>query len=126
MTYQADLDKAVDEIRNLQVVIANSINEQNESDRISLRLKNRRAVDMELREVVNELSIKPSMVNTLISVRFSDFLYCQGEMYDDFFVQLAEFGKRLDFVDCVGVDVGKLIGSYVGCSYVETEYGEGD
>ncbi len=27
MTYQADLDKAVDEIRNLQVVIANSINE---------------------------------------------------------------------------------------------------
>lgn len=42
----------------------------------SLRLKNRRAVDMELREVVNELSIKPSMVNTLISVRFSDFLYC--------------------------------------------------
>ena len=121
MTYQADLDKAVDEIRNLQVVIANSINEQNESDRISLRLKNRRAVDMELREVVNELSIKP-----LISVRFSDFLYCQGEMNDDFFVQLAEFGKRLDFVDCVGVDVGKLIGSYVGCSYVETEYGEGD
>ena len=27
-------------------------------------------------------------------------------MNDDFFVQLAEFGRRLDYVDCVGVDVG--------------------
>lgn len=26
-------------------------------------------------------------------------------MNDDFFVQLAEFGRRLDYVDCVGVDV---------------------
>lgn len=47
-------------------------------------------------------------------------------MNDDFFVQLAEFGKRLDYVDCVGVDVGTFLGSYVGCSYVETECCEGN
>ena len=29
-------------------------------------------------------------------------------MNDEFFTHLAEFGKRLDFVDCVDVDVALL------------------
>ena len=67
-TNQSDLDKAVNEIKNLQVWVYTAFEGKDESDRISLRLKNRKEVDTELREIVNELSIKPSMVSTLISV----------------------------------------------------------
>ena len=34
-----------------------------------MRMKNRKVVDLEIRDIVSHLILRPSMVNTLISVR---------------------------------------------------------
>lgn len=49
-------------------------------------------------------------------------------MNDEFFTHLAEFGKRLDFVDCVGVDVRSAlsVAEDVGRREEAAQPGEGD